>query len=112
MFLGSKHSSPIEQLTGEQLDQRADIYGAGTVLFHCYRGVPMYHAVGPEGAIVRRMLQRPERIELRADKEESDERKLVDFINRCISVDKAGRPSSVTECMRRIEELSRGRHLD
>jgi serine/threonine-protein kinase len=46
-FLGSKHSAPLEQLTGGALDERTDIYGAGSILFNCLKGSPMYDGVGP-----------------------------------------------------------------
>lgn len=99
IFLGSKHSSPLEQLTGQTLDRRVDIYGAGTVLYHCYRGIPLYADAGPEGAIVRRMLEAPERLDYRTNNPDRTEKHLVEFINRCISVDRSDRPDSAEECL-------------
>lgn len=107
MFLGSKHSAPLEQLTGEPLDHRADIYAAGTVLFHCYSGRPIYRQVGPEGAIVRRMLQRPETLDVRRATAGSEDEKLVSFINRCIAVDRVDRPESAHECISELNRIER-----
>ena len=107
MFMGSKHSSPLEQLTGEPLDHRADIYAAGTVLFHCYSGRPIYRQVGPEGAIVRRMLQRPVKLDVRQDSAETQEEKLVSLINRCIAVDKVERPESAHVCITELNKIER-----
>jgi tRNA A-37 threonylcarbamoyl transferase component Bud32 len=102
VFLGSKHSAPLEQLTGGNIDERTDIYGAGSVLYHCLRGVPMYHNAGPEGAIVRRMLSNPEALEYPDTK--TDAVDLINFVNRCIDVDPAKRPSTAAECVRLLEE--------
>ncbi len=97
-FLGSKHSAPLEQLTGEQLDCRADIYGAGAVLYSCYSGHAMYDSVGPEGAIVRKMMQEPDRLTVRSNAEAADHL-LVNFVNKCIAVDRRSRPRSAQECL-------------
>jgi hypothetical protein len=107
IFVGSKHSAPLEQLTGEPLDHRADIYAAGTVLFHCYSGRPIYRQVGPEGAIVRRMLQRPETLDVRSGSAGSQEERLISFINRCIAVDKVDRPESAHECVSELDRLGK-----
>jgi serine/threonine protein kinase len=105
-FLGSKHSAPLEQLTGEELDERTDIYGAGSVLFHCIRGIPMYHGVGPEGAIVRKMLSTPERLTCKNDTDVGAEREVWEFVNRCISVAPKDRPSTARECIEVLAALS------
>lgn len=97
-FLGSKHSAPFEQLTGERLDERTDIYGAGSVLFHAITGRAMYHDAGPESAIAVRMLQRPEKLPMGAAVV-SVVRDLHDFINACIAVKSSERPSTARECL-------------
>lgn len=104
-FLGSKHSAPLEQLTGEPLDKRADIYGAGGVLFSCYKGVPMYDNVGPEGAIVRKMLIEPETLEKRSKEDNLSEQQLVSFINKCIAANKQERPKSAKECLEKLRNI-------
>jgi len=103
VFIGSKHSAPLEQLTGDTVDERTDIYGAGSVLYHAIKGAPMYHGAGPEGAIVRRMLSDPERLSLSGN--DSRTRRLVDFINRCIEVDPRLRPPSARECLSLLAEI-------
>jgi serine/threonine-protein kinase len=104
VFLGSKHSAPLEQLTGQELDERTDIYGAGSVLYHCLRGVPMYNNAGPEGAIVQRMLSTPDRLSVDG---ESDPRgaALTELVNQCIAVNPADRPSSADECLAGLRRL-------
>jgi serine/threonine-protein kinase len=111
MFIGSKHSAPIEQLTGEKLDERADIYAAGTVLYYCYSGKPMYSGTGPEGAIVRRMLQQPEKLGIRSvNIVSSKEAEFVNFVNRCISINKEERPASASDCLLEIEYISENKN--
>ncbi len=107
MFLGSKHSAPLEQLTGIESDERADIYGAGSVLYHCIRGVPMYNDVGPEGAIVKKMLEAPERLQIKEMKLSPVEIELYEFVNQCISVKVEDRPSTVEECIINIARLKK-----
>lgn len=102
-FLGSKHSAPMEQLTGEALDERTDIYGAGSVLFHAFSGRPMYANAGPEGAIVVRMLSSPETLPAERD-DAIAVAALKALVNRCIAVKSSDRPSSAKEC---LEELRR-----
>jgi serine/threonine-protein kinase len=107
-FLGSKHSAPLEQLTGEPLDPRADIYGAGAVLYYCITGKELYANVGPEGAIVREMINNPAKLDdLRSNNKNRIERYFHDFVNQCIAVDKNNRPQSATECLTFMERFER-----
>ena len=103
VFMGSKHSAPLEQLTGGDPDERTDIYGAGTVLYHCVTGRAMYQDIGPEGAIVRKMLSTPEFLSLGSLP--ISFRGLTEFINRCIAVEAKDRPRSALECASEIDEL-------
>lgn len=104
VFLGSKHSAPLEQLVGGQIDERTDIYGAGSVLYQCLRGEPMYNNAGPEGAIVLRMRDKPEALSSTSG-EGSLEDALVGFINKCIPPAPVMRPSSAAECLRQLARL-------
>ena len=101
VFLGSKHSASLEQMLGEDLDARTDIYSAGTVMYHCYTGSPMYHRTGPEGAIVRRMLESPERLAPKTNDKRDIE--LVALINACTAVDAADRPDSATTVLAKLD---------
>jgi len=107
-FLGSKHTAPLEQLSGEELDDRSDIYSAGAVLYNLYTGRPPYYAAGPVGAIVRTMMRNPVRLELRNSQADSDEEKLVDIINRCLSVKKTDRPRSAQIVQKEVQRILSG----
>jgi hypothetical protein len=66
----------------------------------------MYDGVGPEGAIVDKMRSYPEKIPF-YDSTPQAERKLYEFVNQCISVEKDNRPSSAEECIEVIRELKK-----
>lgn len=104
VFLGSKHSAPLEQLTGKALDERADIYAAGSVLYHCYTGSQMYDGVGTPGAIVQRMLEEPVLLEPR-EGISGPEKELVNFINKCLQVDASNRPSTGAQCLEILNSI-------
>lgn len=104
MFLGSKHAAPLEQLTGDDLDFRTDVYSLGSVMFHCYVGRAMYHGAGPEGAIVRRMLEgNPESVAPRT--ENKQDVALADLINELIAVDPAQRPADAAGVLSRLSKI-------
>ena len=107
VFLGSKHSAPLEQMTGEEVDYRTDVYAAGSVMYYCLKGHPMYHRAGPEGAIVRRMLEDPARLDTSG--KSGLKQKLAEVINQCIEVDPADRPASAREVLELLDALPVGR---
>ncbi|MET0412501.1 MAG: protein kinase, partial [Polyangiaceae bacterium] len=98
VFLGSKHTSAPEQLFGDEIDERADVYALGGTLYQCYRGRPLYDEEGPVTAIVRAMLEKP-RSATPKENAEPDEIEFVRFIDRCMSLDPAKRPSSANQCL-------------
>lgn len=105
VFLGSKHSAPLEQLKGEELDERTDIYGVGSVLYNCIHGRAMYEGAGPEVAIAIQMLSAP--VSLPAPPQATgEELQLIQFINSCIEVRKENRPVSAEDCLVRLKEIS------
>lgn len=104
VFLGSKHSAPLEQLRGQILDERTDIYGAGSVLYHALTGRPMYDGAGPEGAIVVQMIERPQRLPA-AQEDHSLDGRLRRFVNSCIAIKPKERPPSAAECLNMLREL-------
>jgi tRNA A-37 threonylcarbamoyl transferase component Bud32 len=104
VFLGSKHSAPLEQLTGRNVDERTDIYAAGSVLFHCLKGSPMYQSAGPEGAIVQQMMATPETLPIDHGKSQL-ESELFAFVNRCVSVAPRSRPRTAMECVQEVGRI-------
>jgi Protein kinase domain len=106
VFLGSKHTSAPEQLFGDEIDERADVYALGATLYQCYRGKPLYDEEGPVTAVVRAMLENPRSCEAKAGAS-AEELAFVQFVDRCLSLDPAQRPASARECQEEFERYSR-----
>lgn len=104
VFLGSKHTSAPEQLFGDEIDERADVYAFGATLYQCYRGKPLYDEEGPVTAVVRAMLQNPRSGEPKPGADE-EEKRFVRFLDRCLAHDPAQRPSSARHCLEALEQL-------
>jgi hypothetical protein len=105
VFLGSKHTSAPEQLFGDDIDERADVYALGGTLYQCYRGRPLYDEEGPVTAIVRAMLEKP-RSATPKDGAGDDEIEFVKFIDRCMSLDPARRPSGAQQCVEALKAFA------
>lgn len=104
--LGSKHTSAPEQLFGDEIDERADIYALGATLYQCYRGKPLYDEEVPVTAIVRAMLEHPRSCEVKDGAGEQEQR-LVQLLDACLKHDPAQRPASARECLDQLERLAR-----
>jgi len=104
VFLGSKHTSAPEQLFGDEIDQRADIYALGATLYQCYQGKPLYDEEGPVTAVVRTMLESPRSCEAKPGAT-AEERRFVSIVARCLALDPAERLSSASECQALLAEL-------
>jgi len=105
VFLGSKHTSAPEQLFGDDIDERADVYAFGGTLYQCYRGKPLYDEEGPVTAVVRAMLESPRSCEAKPGASE-DELRFVQFMGRCLEHDPARRPSSARQCVETLEQFA------
>jgi len=105
VFLGSKHTSAPEQLFGDEIDERADVYAFGATLYQCYRGKPLYDDEGPVTAVVRAMLANPRSCEPKAGASE-EERRFVQLLDDCLKLDPALRPAGARQCLEVLEQLS------
>lgn len=106
VFLGSKHTSAPEQLFGDEIDERADLYSVGATLYQCYRGRPLYDEEGPATAIVRAMLEHPRSCEPKPDASDEEQR-FVRFLDACLALEPAQRPGTARECLDQLEQLAR-----
>jgi hypothetical protein len=107
VFLGSKHTSAPEQLFGDEIDERADIYAVGATLYQCYRGKPLYDEEGPVTAVVRAMLEHPRSCEPK-EGASAEEQRFVRLLDACLAPDPAQRPASARDCLDQLEQLGRG----
>jgi Protein kinase domain len=104
VLLGSKHTSAPEQLFGDEIDERADLYAFGATLYQCYSGKPLYDEEGPVTAVVRAMLANPRSCEAKAGAS-ADEQRFVQLLDRCLALDPALRPASARQCLEALEQF-------
>jgi hypothetical protein len=105
VFLGSKHTSAPEQLFGDEIDERADVYAFGATLYQCYRGKPLYDEQGPVTAVVRAMLENPRSCEPKPGAS-AEEASFVHFVDRCLALDPAQRPANASQCQEELERFT------
>jgi serine/threonine-protein kinase len=104
VFLGSKHTSAPEQLFGDEIDERADLYAFGATLYQCYRGKPLYDDEGPVTAVVRAMLANPRSCEAKVGAS-AEEQRFVQLLDRCLALDPTLRPASARQCLETLEQF-------
>lgn len=104
VLLGSKHTSAPEQLFGEDIDERADLYALGATLYHCYWGRPLYDEEGPVTAVVRAMIEKP-RPCLPKSGAGPAEVEFVRLLERCLSRDPAARPPTAQSCAEALAQF-------
>ena len=96
MFLGTLEYIAPEQIMGEALDPRADVYALGVVFHRMLTGKPLYPDV-PRSALVMHHLETvPARPEV-ACPEAGIPRSLADLVMRCLEKDPKSRFSDATE---------------
>jgi len=101
-FLGSKHWAPIEQLLGNALDERSDLYGIGAVVYNALTRQEPYSSCVTEAAVAVEMSRSPLSLPSVADVPID----VTDMINACLSHRQEGRPRSARDCLDVLE-----RHL-
>ncbi|MGN6186924.1 MAG: serine/threonine-protein kinase [Thermoanaerobaculia bacterium] len=99
-FLGSKHWAPYEQLIGQPLDARADLYSVGAVVYNMLTGIEPYANQHTEAAVAVTM--RDHAIEIPPVMAPA----LTDLFNRCLSTNRDHRPSNASECLAIIDAKS------
>ena len=99
-FLGSKHWAPFEQLVGEPIDQRSDLYSMGAVMFHMLTGDVPYGPKATEAAVAVEMAKKPLRLPDTV-RLPSDVRELI---NACLSTEAGNRPNTAHECLAVLAE--------
>lgn len=91
VMLGTaKYLSP-EQVTGDPLDGRSDVYALGVVLYECLTGRPPFEAESLSATALARLRQQPTPVTtLRPDCPAS----LAAVVMGCLAIDRAHRPQS------------------
>lgn len=94
MVVGTPAYMSPEQVTGDTVDHRTDLYALGTVAYQMLAGKPPFTGTTPEAVLFRRVAEAPEPIErVRPHVPAS----LAELVNRCLAPDPAKRPASAAE---------------
>ncbi len=94
-LLGSPRYMSPEQIRGETLDPRTDIYSFGIILFQMAAGRPPFTGNGSVDLIYKHIHEKPPRVSEVAHTECPPE--LEDLIQRCLEKDRTKRFASMTE---------------
>jgi serine/threonine protein kinase/tetratricopeptide (TPR) repeat protein len=107
--LGTTTYMSPEQLRGEEVDERTDIWSFGVVLYQMLTGVPPFRADFDQAVMYQISCEDPPAIaSLRADVPQL----LTDLVKACLEKDKANRPQSASSVAQQLgvrDELGRDR---
>ena len=98
---GSPHYMAPEQLTAGPIDQRADIYALGVVLFQIVTGELPFSGETPLEAAMRRLREAAPAARSRVESLPSSWDRVI---RDCLEQDPAQRPRAVTEILARLRE--------
>jgi len=103
MAIGTPEYMAPEQLLGENVDFRADLYAAGCVLFECLAGRPPFQADNPITLVAKQLEESPPSpASLNADVPPA----LSDLILRTLSKKPDDRPRSATELHDALDRIA------
>jgi serine/threonine protein kinase len=103
--MGTPSYMPPEQAAGAAVDERADVYALGAVLYHVLAAVPPYHDAPWEQLLARIAAGPPRRIELLAP-QLSDE--LAAIVHKAMARDPAARYRNAEELADDLERFQAG----
>jgi serine/threonine-protein kinase len=103
MVVGTPEYMAPEQLLGDDIDARADIYSAGIVLYECLTGTRPWVADSAT-VLIGKMMSEPPRPPIEVNPEISPE--LSALIVRTIARDRNERPASAGELADLLDKLS------
>jgi tetratricopeptide (TPR) repeat protein len=100
--LGTVAYMAPEQVRGERVDTRADVYGLGAVLFHCLTGRPPFAGTHRIAILAKVVIETPPRVsELRSEVPPQ----LDNLIGRMLAKSIPLRPADGAEVMRELRSL-------
>ncbi len=102
-FYGTPRYASPEQIMGQELDRRADIYSLGVMLYEVLSGKPPFDAPSMIEVFLKHLNQEPPPFEA-LDTARKVPRMLESHVMRCLAKDPAKRPASAVEMM---QELTR-----
>jgi serine/threonine-protein kinase len=100
--IGSPKYMAPEQILGKKVDERADIYSLGVILYEMFSGVPPYSR-GDHMSVMYQHVQGKARPPIDVNKELPIE--LNNLVMKCMSLDKAKRAQSMDELRESLEKF-------
>jgi HEAT repeat protein/tRNA A-37 threonylcarbamoyl transferase component Bud32 len=100
--IGSPKYMAPEQILGKKVDERADIYSLGVILYEMFSGVPPYSR-GDHMSVMYQHVQGKARPPIDVNKELPME--LNNLVMKCMSLDKAKRAQSMDELRESLEKF-------
>jgi serine/threonine-protein kinase len=100
--IGSPKYMAPEQILGKKVDERADIYSLGVILYEMFAGVPPYSR-GDHMSVMYQHVQGKARPPIDVNKELPME--LNNLVMKCMSLDKAKRAQSMDELRLSLEKF-------
>lgn len=102
-FQGTPQYAPPEQLRGEELDVRADIYAVGATLFYLLTGKAAFEAANFGELLEKVKTEAPRSPQLLQPKLPTA---LAAIVLRCLAKDRNARPASYTELARALRPFA------
>jgi HEAT repeat protein/tRNA A-37 threonylcarbamoyl transferase component Bud32 len=100
--IGSPKYMAPEQILGKKVDERADIYSLGVIMYEMFAGVPPYSR-GDHMSVMYQHVQGKARQPIEINKELPVE--LNNLVMRCMSLDKAKRAQTMDELRAALEKF-------
>jgi serine/threonine-protein kinase len=100
--IGSPKYMAPEQILGKKVDERADIYSLGVIMYEMFTGVPPYSR-GDHMSVMYQHVQGKARPPVEINKELSPD--LNALVVKCMALDKAKRVQSMDELRQSLEKL-------
>jgi eukaryotic-like serine/threonine-protein kinase len=100
--IGSPKYMAPEQILGKKVDERADIYSLGVILYELFTGVPPYSR-GDHMSVMYQHVQGKARQPIEINKELPPE--LNTLVMKCMSLDKAKRAQTMDELRTSLEQF-------
>jgi eukaryotic-like serine/threonine-protein kinase len=101
--IGSPKYMAPEQILGKKVDERADIYSLGVIMYEMFSGVPPYSR-GDHMSVMYQHVQGKARPPIEINKELPPE--LNAIVMKCMSLDKAKRAQSMDELRLSLEKFA------
>ncbi len=94
-----------EQVRGETIDPRTDIYSVGCLFYECLTGAPPFHAAEPLAILARMLLESPPRL---ADADVHVSPAVEDLLACLLSKDRQARPANAEALLAALADLENG----